>query len=104
MRELLPIYGTTGQWLARKGASIVYFGVVSMLVWAAKRRKPTTLASTLLITVIAGTLMSAVIELLELPEEIGDQIFDLACGATGGLFGGLLAWSWWRRHATIGGA
>ena len=102
VRELLPIYGSTGQWLARKGASVVYFGVVSVLVWAARRRKPARLATTLLITVSAGVLMSALIELLEFPEEFGDEIFDLLCGATGGALGGWITWSWCQRQRAKG--
>ena len=96
IREWLPIYGSTGQWLARKSASIVYFGAVGAFALALRRRKPQTLAQTLLITVVAAVAMSAFIEVLEYPEEIDDQLFDLGCGALGGVAAGLLAW-WWPK-------
>lgn len=102
-RELLPIYGPTGQWLARKGASVVYFGVVGLFVLAMRRRKAVTLGQILLVTVTSGVVMSAIVELLQLPEELTNQIFDLACGAVGGLISGFLA-SWWlRKQPPIGG-
>ena len=103
-RELLPVYGPTGQWLARKGASVVYFGVVGLFVLTLRRRKPGSLGQTLLVTVASGVAMSAIIEVFEFPEEIADQIFDLCCGALGGLVSGCIAWWWLRRRNAIGGA
>lgn len=103
-RQLLPIYGPTGQWLARKGASIVYFGVVGVFVLALRRRKATSLGEILVVTTVAAVAMSAIIEIFELPEELPDQIFDLLCGALGGLVFGFLAWWWRRKQSAIGAA
>ena len=102
IRDWLPVYGPAGQWLARKGASIVYFGVVGAFVLAIRRRKPQTLLGTLAVTTIAAIAMSAFIEVLEWPEEIDDELFDLFCGAVGGLLAGAAAWWWWRRRRAIG--
>ncbi|MDQ6781406.1 MAG: hypothetical protein M3Z37_09690 [Candidatus Eremiobacteraeota bacterium] len=99
-RELLPIYGPAGQWLARKGASVVYFGIVGVFVVAIRRRKITTLRQTLITSVLAATAMSAVVEIIEWPEAFGSEMFDLLCGAVGGLGCGLLTWWWWRRRWT----
>lgn len=97
-RELLPIYGPAGQWFARKTASVIYFGIVGVFVLAMRRRKITTLRQTLITSMLAATAMSAVIEIFELPEELADQVFDLLCGAAGGLAFGLLTWWWWRSR------
>lgn len=96
-RELLPVYGATSVWLARKSASVIYFGAVGVFILALRKRKPTSLLGTLLVTVISGVAMSAVIEIVEFPEELADEIFDLACGALGGVLSGLAAWPFVRR-------
>ena len=91
-RERLPVYGSTSVWLARKSASVVYFGVVGLFVLAVRRRTAASLVEALLVTVTAGVGMSAVIEIFEFPEELADVVFDLACGALGGLIAGVIAW------------
>jgi len=100
-REHLPIYGPATQWLARKSASVVYFGIVGFFVLALRKRKPTSLKETLLVTVVAGVGMSTVIEILEFPfgEAFGSELFDLGCGAVGGLAAGLIAWPWLRQRS-----
>jgi len=94
-REHLPIYGNTTTWLARKSASIVYFGIVAAFVLALRKRRPESLKETLLVTIAAGAGMSTIIEILEAPfgEAFGSQMFDIGCGVVGGLIVGLLAWS-----------
>ncbi len=101
-REHLPVYGPATQWLARKSASIVYFGIVGVFVLALRKRKPTSLKETLLVTVVAAVGMSTVIEILEFPfgEPFGSELFDLGCGAVGGLTAGLIAWPRLRRRAS----
>jgi hypothetical protein len=101
-REALPVYGPPSQWLARKSASIVYFGIVSAFVLVLRRRRPTTLRETLLVTVLAGTTMSLIVEILEWPfgEPFVSELFDLGCGAVGGVATGLLAWIWLRPRST----
>lgn len=94
----LPVYGATSSWLARKSGSIVYFGIVAGFVLVLRKRKPTTLAGTLLVTVLAAVAMSAMVEILEFPEEISDEIFDLSCGACGGVIAGLVAWPFVKKQ------
>jgi uncharacterized membrane protein SirB2 len=98
-REILPIYGAASDWVVRKSASIVYFGIVGLFALAARRRRPETLRETLLVTVLAGVGMSLIVEILEWPEALGSEIFDLACGAVGGVIAGFVAWLWLRRKA-----
>lgn len=97
-QEHLPVYGHPSQWLARKSASIVYFGVAAAFVLALRRRRPSTLNETLLVTVAAGVGVSMIVEILEWPfgEAFGSEIFDLGCGLVGGIVAGLLAWIWLR--------
>lgn len=97
-REHLPVYGETGAWLARKGGSVVYFGIVGLFVLKLRKRRPASLGQTLAVTVTAGVAMSTIIEVLEWPfgEAFGSEMFDLACGAAGGLISGLLA-RWLRK-------
>lgn len=97
-RELLPIYGDTGPWIARKAGSVVYFGAVGLFVLAFWRRKALSLWQTLAVTVLSGMAMSTLVEIFEYPEELYDELFDVACGALGGIISGLLAWWWRRRH------
>lgn len=94
----LPVYGATSSWLARKSGSVVYFGMVGVFVLALRKRKPTSLGRTLLVTVVAAVAMSANVEILEFPEEISDEIFDLGCGACGGVIAGLVAWPFVKRQ------
>jgi hypothetical protein len=91
-REHLPVYGEASQWLARKAASVAYFGIVGLFVVALRRRRAASLKETLIVTVISGVGMSAIVELFEWPEEVADQVFDLACGALGGVVAGV---AWW---------
>jgi len=93
-KEHLPVYGRTSQWLARKSLSIVYFAIVGWFALAVRRRKPESLAETLLVTVVAGVGMSTIIEILEAPfgEQLPSQLFDIGCGAVGGLVSGTSAW------------
>jgi hypothetical protein len=102
-RERLPVYGNTSTWVARKSASIVYFGGVALFVLALRLRTPSSLLATLLVTVTAGIGMSAIIEVVEFPEELGDVVFDLACGAAGGVAAGLLAWVWIAKRPRMTG-
>jgi hypothetical protein len=97
-RERLPVYGTTSTWVARKSASIVYFGGVGLFVLALRRKKPSSLLETFMVTVGSGIGMSALIEIIEIPEELGDVLFDLGCGAVGGIASGLIAWAWTTKH------
>jgi hypothetical protein len=103
-REALPVYGSATTWLARKSASVAYFGLFSYFVLALRKRRPTSLGETLLVTVVAGIAMSALIELIEYPEEIADEIFDLSCGALGGLIAGALNWWIWARKGRLQGS
>lgn len=93
-REHLPVYGETSTWLARKSASIVYFGIVGLFALKLRKRKPASLGETLLVTFVAGVGMSLIIEILEYPfgEPFDSELFDLACGAAGGIAAGLIAW------------
>ena len=91
-REHLPVYGHASQWLARKAASIVYFGIVGVFVLALRKRRAASLRETLVVTVVSGIVMSAIVEVFEWPEEIADQVFDLACGALGGAIAGIMWW------------
>lgn len=97
-RELLPIYGDTGPWLARKAGSVIYFGAVGVFVLALWRRKTLSPWQILAVTVLSGMAMSVLVEAFEYPEELSDELFDVACGALGGIISGLLAWWWRRRH------
>ncbi len=97
-REHLPVYGSSSTWLARKSASVVYFGVVGIFVLALRRRRPASIQETILVTVLAGVGMSAIVEILEAPEELGDVLFDLGCGAAGGMIAGFIAWIWIARR------
>jgi hypothetical protein len=95
-REHLPVYGHASQWLARKAASVAYFGIVGVFVLVLRRRRAASLRETLVVTVVSGVGMSAIVELFEWPEEFADQVFDLACGAFGGVIAGI-AWWLWRK-------
>jgi hypothetical protein len=97
--EHLPVYGETSTWVARKSGSVVYFGIVALLALVIRKRRPTSLRETLLVTVAAGVGMSTIVEIFEWPEAFGSELFDLGCGAAGGLIAGLLAWWWMKRHA-----
>jgi hypothetical protein len=94
-REALPVYGNASQWLARKGASVAYFGVVGLFVLLLRKRRPASLTETLFVTVLGGVGMSAIVEIFEWPEELTDQLFDLGCGALGGVIAGI---AWWIRY------
>ena len=94
--EHLPVYGETSTWVARKSGSVVYFSIVALLALVIRKRRPTSLGETLLVTIAAGIGMSTIVEIFEWPEDLGDELFDLGCGAVGGLVAGLLAW--WLRH------
>ena len=85
-------------WVARKAGSVVYFGIIAVFVLALRKRKPASLGGALLVTVVAAVAMSAIVEILEFPEEIGDEIFDLGCGACGGLIAGLVAWPFVKKR------
>ena len=91
-REVLPVYGHASQWLARKAASVAYFGIVGVFVLALRKRRAASLREVLLVTVVSGIVMSAIVEVFEWPEEIADQVFDLGCGALGGVIAGI---AWW---------
>jgi hypothetical protein len=97
-REHLPVYGPSSIWIARKSGSIVYFGIVGLFVLALRKRRATSLSETLLVTLVAGVGMSTIVEIFEWPEGFGDELFDLACGALGGLAAGSIAW--WLRSRT----
>jgi hypothetical protein len=98
-RERLPVYGSASTWVVRKSASVVYFGGVGLLVLALRRKTSASLSQTLLITLAVGIGMSALIEIIESPEDLSDVLFDLACGALGGVGAGVIAWAWLVRHA-----
>ena len=98
-KERLPVYGHTSTWLARKSASVIYFGGVGLFVLALRRKPAASLWQAVLITLVAGVGMSALIEIVEYPEELDDVLFDLACGAAGGLASGVIAWGWSALHA-----
>lgn len=91
-REALPVYGNASQWLARKAASVAYFGIVGVFVLMLRRRRAASLREVLVVTVVSGIVMSAIVEVFEWPEELADQVFDLGCGALGGLIAGI---AWW---------
>ena len=97
-RERLPVYGSTSTWVARKSASVIYFGGVGLFVLALRRKTPASFWRTLLTTLVAGVGMSALIEIIEFPEDVSDVLFDLACGALGGVGAGVIAWAWLVRH------
>ena len=95
-REHLPVYGEASRWLARKAASVAYFGIVGLLVLVLRRRRVASLRETLVVAVVGGVGMSAIVEIFEWPEDVADQVFDLACGALGGVIAGI-AWWLWRK-------
>jgi hypothetical protein len=101
-REHLPVYGHASQWLARKAASVVYFGIVGLFVLVLRRRRAASLRETLVVTVVSSVGMSAIVELFEWPEELADQLLDLGCGALGGLVVGIAWWLWRKGRSELG--
>ena len=95
-REHLPVYGEPSQWLARKAASVAYFGVVGLFVLAVRRRRAASLRETLAVAIVSAVGMSAIVEIFEWPEDVADQVFDLASGALGGVIAAI-AWWLWRK-------
>jgi heme A synthase len=93
-REHLPVYGHASQWVSRKGASVVYFGLVGLFVLWLRKRRPESLKETLLVTVAGGVGMSLIVEIVEAPggEPFNSQLFDLGCGALGGIVAGVVWW------------
>lgn len=81
----LPIYEDPAAWFVRKAASVVFFGTVGAVARIVAGRRITSASRALLVVVGAAVAMSLAIEIYEYPESIGDEAFDLACGAVGGL-------------------
>lgn len=98
LAEMLPITERPFDWTARKAGSVVYFGIVAFFVTQLRLRgrAPRSFGSILVTAVIAGVLMSGLIELLEAPEWEADVVFDLMLGAVGGLLASIGVFLWQR--------
>jgi len=83
----LPVNEEPAAWIVRKLASIVFFGIVGVVVRGIAGGRVRSASKRAWLVVIAAVAMSAAIEIYEWPEAIGEEAFDLGCGAVGGAIG-----------------
>ena len=83
----LPVDEDPAAWIVRKAASIVFFGIVGVIASIIAGRRLTSPRSRGWLVFGAAIAMSGAIEIYERPEPLDDIVFDLICGAAGGLCG-----------------
>ncbi|MBC5824193.1 MAG: hypothetical protein GIW99_09960 [Candidatus Eremiobacteraeota bacterium] len=92
IRRRLPVVGAPSAWVARKLVSVVLFGMAGwfgiMLTRAAGERVGSKHFAA---SLIAATLLSALIEWAQAPEPADDVALDIACGIAGGLLAAAVA-------------
>jgi len=92
----LPINEDPAAWIVRKAASVGFFAIVGVLARALAGGRIVQRSKREWLVFGAAVAMSAAIEIYERPEPADDVLFDLACGAVGGIIG-VLALRLFRR-------
>jgi uncharacterized membrane protein SirB2 len=101
LRRTLGIESSWPTWFARKIVSVVFFGGAGALgIWLVRHKGEPISTKLTLVSVLAATALSGLIELAQVGEPISDVVLDLALGILGGYVAALtLRWIL-RAHAT----